>query len=85
MDKIKTYKKFVNDPEWHEMESFILEHLDVNVDVRDIDTAKDSAVIVGQVVARQEQAKAVLKLIDAFKGIRNYDPEKKPEQKKPLK
>lgn len=85
MDKIKTYKKFVNDPEWKDMEELISQSLAVNIDVRSIDITKDQAVIVGEVVARREMAVAVQNLFKTFEQIKQHDPEKKIEQKKPLK
>lgn len=84
-EKVRTLKKFVNDQDWKEMEDYIMSFLDVNIDIRTIDTSKDASVIAGEVMARKVMADKALRLIEAFKGIRDFDPDKPVEKKKPLK
>lgn len=80
---IKTLKKFVDDPDWGKMEEYIIAAMGIDIDIQTIDTTKDSAVIVGEVMARQESAKKAKNLIANFNHIKTK--ERQTTQKKPLK
>lgn len=70
--------KFVKDPDWKLMESFIFETLDFKTELDDIEIGdRDGQVVLADIMANQQLKKKYEALQSAFASIKR-DPVKKP-------
>lgn len=65
--------KFVKDPQWVEMEDFIVSYFETSTDINDIDTSNSSETVHAEVIARKRIAMMVAKLKNAFEMARKRD------------
>jgi hypothetical protein len=73
----KTLQKFVLDPEWGQMQEYIVAHFERSSSIEDIDVTNDSSVVHAEVIARQQIKDSLDKLKASFDSVKPDENTKK--------